>query len=109
MGWFNYKTFNLAEYEHYEKIENGDLNWIIPNKFVAFSSPSDKPVDKYNVPPSHTQNRTFTPNDYVPIFKKLKVTTVVRLNNKTYDAADFTKKDIKHVDLYFPDGSVPSL
>lgn len=50
LGWFNYKTFNLAEYEHYEKIENGDLNWIIPGKFVAFSSPSDKPVDKYNVP-----------------------------------------------------------
>lgn len=49
LGWFNYKTFNLAEYEHYEKIENGDLNWIIPGKFVAFSSPSDKPVDKYNV------------------------------------------------------------
>jgi cell division cycle 14 len=51
LGWFNYKTFNLAEYEHYEKIENGDLNWILPNKFVAFSSPSDKPVDKYGVRP----------------------------------------------------------
>ena len=55
------------------------------------------------------QNRTFTPNDYVPIFKKLKVSTVVRLNNKTYDAADFTKKKINHEELYFPDGSVPSL
>jgi len=49
LGWFNYKTFNLAEYEHYEKIENGDLNWIVPNKFIAFSSPSDKQVDKYGV------------------------------------------------------------
>lgn len=109
LGWFNYKTFNLAEYEHYEKIENGDLNWIIPGKFVAFSSPSDKPIDKYNVPSQKMQNRTFTPNDYVPIFKKLKVNTVVRLNNKTYEATDFTKKGINHVDLYFPDGSVPSI
>ena len=50
LGWFNYKTFNLAEYEHYEKIENGDLNWILPSKFVAFSSPSDKSTDKYGVP-----------------------------------------------------------
>ena len=50
LGWFNYKTFSLAEYEHYEKIENGDLNWIVPNKFVAFSSPSDKTMDKYGVP-----------------------------------------------------------
>lgn len=23
-------TFNLAEYEHYEQVENGDLNWIVP-------------------------------------------------------------------------------
>jgi cell division cycle 14 len=22
--------FNLAEYEHYEQVENGDLNWIVP-------------------------------------------------------------------------------
>lgn len=49
LGWFSYKTFNLSEYEHYERIENGDLNWIIPQKFVAFSSPSDAPVDKYGV------------------------------------------------------------
>jgi len=42
------------------------------------------------------QNRTFTPNDYVPIFKKLGVSMVVRLNNKTYESADFIKKNIKH-------------
>ena len=23
-------SFNLAEYEHYEQVENGDLNWIVP-------------------------------------------------------------------------------
>jgi cell division cycle 14 len=23
-------NFNLAEYEHYEQVENGDLNWIVP-------------------------------------------------------------------------------
>lgn len=43
------------------------------------------------------KNRTFTPNDYTPIFKKLKVNTVVRLNNKTYDASDFIKNGINHV------------
>ncbi len=45
----------------------------------------------------------------MPIFKKLKVTCVVRLNNKTYDANDFIKEGIRHVELYFPDGSVPSM
>lgn len=49
LGWFDYKKFNLKEYEHYERVENGDLNWIIPGKFVAFSSPYDKTVDKYGV------------------------------------------------------------
>ena len=38
-GWFDINTFNLNEYEHYEKVEGGDLNWIIPNKFLAFSNP----------------------------------------------------------------------
>lgn len=55
------------------------------------------------------KNRTFTPHDYVPIFKKLGVSTVVRLNNKTYDSNDFVKNGIKHQELYFADGSVPSL
>ena len=53
------------------------------------------------------QNRVFTPADYVPIFKKMGVTLVVRLNNKTYDANGFTKEGIKHEDLIFTDGTAP--
>lgn len=41
LGWYNFKTFNVKEYEHYEKVENGDLNWIIPGKFMAFMGPID--------------------------------------------------------------------
>lgn len=33
---------------------------------------------------------------------------VVRLNNKEYDSQKFIKKDIKHLDLFFQDGSCPS-
>jgi hypothetical protein len=25
-------AFNLAEYQHYEQVQNGDLNWIIPGE-----------------------------------------------------------------------------
>jgi len=39
MQWFDVKTFNVREYEFYEAVENGDMNWIIPNKFLAFSTP----------------------------------------------------------------------
>lgn len=59
LGWFDYKKFNLKEYEHYERVENGDLNWIIPNKFVAFSSPYDKTVDKYGVSLPDNIEQTF--------------------------------------------------
>jgi cell division cycle 14 len=63
LGWYNYEKFDVQEYQHYEKVENGDLNWILPGKFVAFSGPLNV-TDKYG---------SFTPEDYVPIFKKLGV------------------------------------
>lgn len=49
LDWFDYKKFDIAEYEHYEKIENGNLNWIIPGEFLAFSSPTDEPIDDEDV------------------------------------------------------------
>jgi cell division cycle 14 len=100
LKWYDYKKFNLKEYEHYEKVENGDLNWVVPGKFIAFSGPSSTTKDSDGW-------RTFTPEDYVPIFKKFGVTMVVRLNKEQYDQQRFIKKGIKHVDLYFLDGSTP--
>ena len=101
LKWYDCKTFNLRDYEYYEKVENGDLNWIIPNKFIAFSGPSSTARDPEGY-------RTFTPEDYVPLYKKFNVGLVIRLNNKTYDATRFTKNGIKHTDIYFTDGSCPA-
>jgi cell division cycle 14 len=78
LGWYSLSTFNVAEYQYYEKVENGDLNWIIPGKFLAFSTPVG------GARPG--QDMSFPPDFYVSIFKKLGVTMVVRLNNKEYDA-----------------------
>lgn len=77
LGWYDFKTFNAKEYEHYEKVENGDLNWIIPGKFLAFMGPVDKrdSVHRYG----HAASA------YVNIFKHLNVTKVVRLNDPKYD------------------------
>ena len=97
LGWYNYATFNVQEYQHYEKVENGDLNWIVPGKFLAFSGPQNV-TDKYG---------SFTPDDYVPIFKKFGVSLVVRLNKPQYEKQKFIKGGIKHLDLYFLDGSTP--
>lgn len=45
LGWYNNLNFNYKEYEKNYKLENGDMNWIIPGKILAFSSPSDYGVD----------------------------------------------------------------
>lgn len=102
LKWFEFDKFNVFDYDFREKVENGDMNWIIPNKLLAFSSPSSEKIDSDG-------NTLFTPEDYGVIFKNLKIKTVVRLNKEKYDGSRFAKFGITHHDLYFPDGSVPSL
>ena len=41
LGWYDYKTFDVYDYQHYYKVENGDMNWIVPDKFISFSGPLD--------------------------------------------------------------------
>lgn len=106
LGWLDYQTFNLAEYEYYERLENGDMNWIIPGKLLAMSCPSTSTVDESGF-------RCFTPEDYAPVLKKMGISAVVRLNNKTYQASvrakqRFTQYGLRHYELYFLDGSVPT-
>lgn len=48
-SWYNYLKFDYKDYEYNHKLENGDMNWIIPNKILAFSSPTDNP--KNGLPP----------------------------------------------------------
>lgn len=39
LGWYDFKNFDVQEYEYYEKLDNGDLNWIIPGKICALMGP----------------------------------------------------------------------
>jgi cell division cycle 14 len=97
--FFDLDHFDIEEYEHYELVENGDLNWLADGKFVAFAGPHSAQYQNeyHNLPPE----------SYVPYFKKKGVKLVVRLNKKYYDARSFTKNGINHVDMYFLDGSNP--
>ncbi|OXB66164.1 hypothetical protein ASZ78_012963 [Callipepla squamata] len=100
-GFFDFKTFDVDEYEHYERVENGDFNWIVPGKFLAFSGPH--PKSKFeNGYPLHA------PEAYFPYFRKHNVTSVIRLNKKIYEAKRFTDAGFEHYDLFFIDGSTPS-
>lgn len=101
LGWFNLAKFNIELYERHERREHGDFNWIVPGKVIAFSSPSSASFDGNGC-------RTWTPEDYSPVFAQLGVTAVVRLNEVTYDSHRFIDKGIIHKDLNFLDGSCPS-
>lgn len=49
LKWYDFSTFNCKEYLEYERVENGDMNWIVPGKFLAFSSPSPSKYDSDGV------------------------------------------------------------
>lgn len=100
-GFFSFDDFDSQQYEHFERVENGDFNWIVPDKFLAFCGPHSKSrLD--NGYPIHA------PETYFEYFRKHNVTTIIRLNVKIYDAARFTNAGFTHHDLFFVDGSTPN-
>ncbi|GAU90009.1 hypothetical protein RvY_02491 [Ramazzottius varieornatus] len=97
--FFTYDKFNLQEYEHYERVENGDFNWITP-KFLAFCGPHQRTrLEGY---PVHA------PEEYFKYFKEHNISTIVRLNSPQYAAERFTAAGFDHQDLIFPDGTSPN-
>jgi hypothetical protein len=79
---------------------NGDMNWIIPRKLLAFATPFETGVLPGNW-------RAATPRDLVPVFKSAGVTTIVRLSQPLYDPTVFKKAGFKFHEMFFADGSAP--
>lgn len=100
LGWYRPDNFNPAETIKYEQVENGDMNWLIPGKLLAFASPyaTNKIQGGYTVS---------TPRELIPIFKQRGITRIVRLCQRFYDEKLFVNAGFKHTELYFLDGSVP--
>uniref|UniRef100_A0A915JW10 protein-tyrosine-phosphatase n=1 Tax=Romanomermis culicivorax TaxID=13658 RepID=A0A915JW10_ROMCU len=106
----------------FTKVENGDLNWIIPRKILAFCGPHLRSTDedgrRNNVIPVHSLPFVIfhfrlgyprhSPETYFDYFKKHNVTNIVRLNRKVYESSRFTEAGFRHDDLFFVDGSTPS-
>ncbi|CAG9764811.1 unnamed protein product [Ceutorhynchus assimilis] len=93
-NFFNFNDFNSLEYDLYNKLEYGDLNWLLPRKFLAFIGPADN-------------GTAHSPGFYIKYFLKNDVKTVVRLNTVKYDSYAFMQVGIEHFDLIYPDGTVP--
>lgn len=106
--WIDLKHFDCKEYEELEQPINGDMNWIVPGKLLAFASPTDS--TKVVNPEDDGRGETIThpPERFIPLFTKWGVSTVIRLNfSNEYDRNTFTGAGIDHHDMYFVDGTHP--
>lgn len=95
LGWYVFPKFDYKLYEHCHKLDNGDMNWIIPKKILAFSSPTTNRAD--GLPPQY----------FIEIFRKKNVTAVIRLNEMMYEESVFEDAGIRVYNLEFLDGSCP--
>jgi cell division cycle 14 len=129
-GLCDMNEFSVEDYEYYEKVENGDWNWITPN-FIAFASPLDSNWIKKEKegktaasaaggPASPARGKADAsnlalqrklPNPFLnclDYFEKKNIKVVVRLNTELYDKQVFIDRGINHIELYFDDGTNPT-
>ncbi|GAB0100540.1 hypothetical protein DMENIID0001_165920 [Sergentomyia squamirostris] len=96
-GLFRLEEFQLRKYEWLESVDNGNMTWVVPKKFLAFPIPDLK------------AGGLMSTQKYIQYFKKHQVTTVVRLCEVTYDRKLFENAGIIHHELYFADCTAPSV
>ncbi|KAK0731216.1 protein-tyrosine phosphatase-like protein [Lasiosphaeris hirsuta] len=115
------ESFDLDEYEKYERVENGDFNWITPH-FLAFASPQHAPTARTLEGTEQWASlpRSFTAIDAHPTlpqpfrnvlkhFTERNIGLVVRLNSVLYSPSYFEALGIQHLDMIFDDGTCPPL
>lgn len=128
-GLCDMNEFSVEDYEYYEKVENGDWNWITPN-FIAFASPVDTNwikrekearESKSSLSGSLSGSQPTSSRDLalqrklptpflncLDYFEKRNIKLVVRLNTELYDRNTFLDRGIDHMELYFDDGTNPT-
>ncbi|PLW22882.1 hypothetical protein PCASD_17810 [Puccinia coronata f. sp. avenae] len=92
------EEFDLKEYETFEKVEHGDYNWLSPH-FIAFASPVESANGRIGKAFKLIMDQ----------FERVGVKLVIRLNKKLYDETRFTKRGIAHREMYFDDGTNPTM
>lgn len=107
-GLCDMNEFNVDDYEHFEKVENGDWNWLTPN-FIAFASPVEHGwATKSTQSPANMRKLPVAFQNCLEYFDEHGVKLVVRLNNMLYNRQHFLDRGIRHEELYFDDGTNPT-
>ena len=94
--WYHPSGFDVGEYFRLGELEEGDLNWVLPGKIMAFSSPCI--IDRNGLKPRF----------FHKIFDYHSVSTVIRLNEQMYGPEEFEKVGIRVENMEYPDGSNPN-
>lgn len=97
MGWYDFRKFDYKTYERHHKLDFGDMNWIIPGKILALSSPVS----------NAKQNEGLPPEAFIENFETMNITGIIRLNELLYDPEVFENEGIRVHNLEFLDGSCP--
>ena len=103
-GFFSLEEFDVEAYEHYEQVANGDMNWLVEGRFLALAGPVDEAGDGGEDGEGY---HLATVDELLPVFRQLRVASMVRLNKKYYDERKLLAAGVNHLDLYFLDGSNP--
>lgn len=109
-GLFDLQNFDVDQYEFYERVENGDFNFVTP-KFLALASPKEEVPQHFQASSTNNRYGKFYSACHIDSLIKYlhenNIKVIIRLNNKTYDKKRFVDAGIEHIDLYFPDGTTP--
>jgi hypothetical protein len=103
---FLWGDIDVDEYRHYDDPANGDLQEVVPGKFVALKGPVATP-DGREYHDDARGARSFSPAFYAEILRGMGVRTVVRLNEARYAAEALTSQGFAHHSLEFPDCTCP--
>ncbi|KAL8902459.1 MAG: hypothetical protein Q9207_004699 [Kuettlingeria erythrocarpa] len=119
-GICGFQEFNLRNYERYERVDQGDFNWVTP-QFVALASPQHEPRDVISITsplwatlPKTVEEvkKSALPAPFKNVlnhFHREKVGLIVRLNSELYSSSYFEAMGIQHLDMIFDDGTCPPL
>lgn len=111
---------NESRYERYERVDQGDFNWVSPN-FLAFASPQSHQITPIPITapeysslpscvaeiPSADISQPF--KNVLTHFVERDIGLVVRLNSELYCPTYFTALGVQHIDMIFEDGTCPVL
>ena len=101
LGWYNPDLFDFNYWITLERLDQGNINYIIPNKLYACST-------FYSKSPLSGNINVLTPETSITILKSLNITLIIRLNEQFYNSEILINSGFKHEELFFEDGSTPT-